>query len=261
MIQHPDFDPVALDLGFLQVHWYGIMYLIGFIAAIWLGRISANRSGGLWNKDEVADLIFYGAIGVIVGGRLGYVLFYNFPSFLESPLRLFYIWEGGMSFHGGLIGVLTAMWLYARKTERSFFTVTDFLAPLVPLGIAAGRFGNYINQELWGRTTDLPWGVVFTNGGSLPRHPSQLYEGFLEGILLFLILWFVGASKKQKTGFVSGLFLVFYALFRILVEFVREPDAHIGYLAFDWLTMGQVLSLPLLLFGVLLLWRPAKITT
>jgi len=215
--------------------------------------VRAKRPGSGWRPEEIADLLFYGALGVILGGRLGYVLFYNLAYYLEHPVELFYIWSGGMSFHGGLLGVIVAMWLYARRTRRGFFAVADFVALLTPLGLGAGRLGNFINHELWGRVTDVPWGMVFPGAGSLPRHPSQLYEFMLEGVALFIILWMY-ARRPRPTASVSGLFLLCYGAFRFLVEFAREPDAHLGYLAFDWVTMGQVLSLPMILFGVGLIW-------
>ncbi|MDX1654376.1 MAG: prolipoprotein diacylglyceryl transferase [Candidatus Competibacteraceae bacterium] len=249
MLVHPDFDPVALDLGIFEVRWYGLMYLLGFLAGWALGRWRARSDSG-WTKAMVDDLVFYVALGVILGGRIGYVLFYNFAELLGDPLMLLRIWEGGMSFHGGLLGVLIAMGLFARKVNKGFFQVTDYIAPLVPPGLLFGRIGNFINGELWGRTTDLPWGVVFHSygAGELPRHPSQLYEALLEGLVLFGVLWLYSA-RPRPTMAVSGLFLVLYGLFRFGVEFVRVPDAHIGYLAFGWLTMGQLLSLPMILIG------------
>jgi phosphatidylglycerol---prolipoprotein diacylglyceryl transferase len=243
----PQIDPVALSLGPLQVHWYGLMYLFGFVGAWLLGRLRADRYG--WTATEVEDLLFYGAIGVIVGGRLGYVLFYDLAANLAQPLNIIKIWQGGMSFHGGLLGVLTAFWWFARKTNRSFFAVSDFIAPLVPIGLLTGRIGNFINSELWGKVSDVPWAVVFPNGGPLARHPSQLYEAGLEGLLLFIILWFYSA-KAKPIGAISGLFLLAYGCFRFLVEFVRIPDQQYGYFAFDWLTMGQILSLPMMMIGL-----------
>jgi phosphatidylglycerol:prolipoprotein diacylglycerol transferase len=257
MLTAPHIDPVAIHLGPVQVHWYGLMYLIGFLGAWWLGVYRAKRAGSGWKPQEIADLLFYGALGVILGGRIGYVLFYNFGYYLAHPIEVFYIWTGGMSFHGGLLGVITAMWLYGRRTNRTFFDVADFVAPLTPLGLGAGRLGNFINHELWGKVTDVPWGMVFPNAGPLPRHPSQLYEFSLEGVALFVILW-VYARKPRPTGAVSGLFLLCYGLFRFAVEFVREPDVQLGYLAFGWVTMGQVLSLPMILLGIGLLWWAHK---
>ena len=251
-MMYPQIDPVALSLGPLQIHWYGLMYLFGFVGAWVLGRIRAERYG--WTVTEVEDLLFYGAIGVIVGGRLGYVLFYDLAANLAAPINIIKVWQGGMSFHGGLIGVLTAFWWFAKKTNRSFFTVSDFIAPLVPIGLLTGRIGNFINSELWGKVSDVPWAIVFPNGGPLARHPSQLYEAALEGLALFIILWLYSA-KPKPVGAISGLFLLGYGGFRFLVEFVRIPDPQYGYLAFNWLTMGQVLSLPMIVIGFYLIGR------
>lgn len=253
MLVHPDFDPVAFALGPLQVRWYGLMYLLGFVAGWALGRYRAKRSGSGWTAEQVDDLVFYIALGVILGGRIGYILFYGFGSFLHNPLTLFRIWEGGMSFHGGFLGVLLAMALFARKYRRGFWPTVDFIAPLIAPGILFGRLGNFINGELWGRATDLPWGMVFRQtGDGLPRHPSQLYEAALEGAALFVIVWLFSA-KPRPTMAVSGVFALAYGIFRFLVEFVRQPDPQLGYLAFGWLTMGQVLSLPLIAVGAVLL--------
>jgi phosphatidylglycerol:prolipoprotein diacylglycerol transferase len=249
----PDIDPVAIYLGPLQIHWYGLMYLVGFLGGWWVGVYRAKQPHSGWRPEEISDFLFYIALGVILGGRLGYVLFYNLGHYLQHPLEVFYIWTGGMSFHGGMIGVGAALWFYARKTQRPWLAVTDFLAPLVPVGLAPGRIGNFINQELWGKVTDVPWGMVFKTGGPLPRHPSQLYESALEGVVLFLILWFY-ARAPRPVGAVLAMFLIFYGLFRFLVELVREPDAQLGYLAFGWVTMGQVLSVPMILGGLGLLW-------
>lgn len=253
MLFAPQIDPVAISLGPLKIHWYGLMYVVGFVGGWWLGVVRAKRPGSGWHKDEVSDLLFYIAFGVILGGRLGYVIFYNAAYYLQYPLEVFYIWTGGMSFHGGMLGAIIAVWLYARKTHRAWLAATDFIAPLVAVGLGAGRIGNFINQELWGRVTDLPWGMVFRGAGPLPRHPSQLYEFALEGVLLFVILWLY-SSKPRPTASVSGLFLLFYGLFRFLVEFVRQPDAHLGYLAFGWVTMGQILTLPMILLGAWMIW-------
>ena len=253
MLVYPDIDPAAVRIGPFAVHWYGLMYLVGFIGGWWLGRMRARKPGSGWQAAEIGDLLFYVALGVILGGRIGYVLFYNFGLFLDDPLMIFRIWQGGMSFHGGLLGVLVAMWLYARRTGRTFFQVTDFVAPLVPIGLGAGRIGNFINGELWGRPTDLPWGMVFPHVDGQPRHPSMLYEAFFEGLVLFLILW-IYSARPRPTMAVSGMFLLCYGIFRFGIEFVREPDAHIGYLAFGWLTMGHVLSAPMILCGALFIW-------
>jgi phosphatidylglycerol:prolipoprotein diacylglycerol transferase len=189
MLTYPDIDPVAISLGPVKIHWYGLMYLIGFMAFWWLGKIRARKEFIMVRPDEVADMMFYGVLGVVLGGRVGYVLFYNFSSFLDDPLMLFRIWQGGMSFHGGFLGVLVAVWIYQRKRALGFWNTMDFIAPMVPIGLGAGRIGNFINGELWGRVTDLPWGMVYPPLGPTPRHPSQLYEAFLEGLVLFVILW------------------------------------------------------------------------
>jgi len=254
MLQYPQIDPVAISLGPLNVHWYGLMYLVGLGGGWWLATRRARRPGAVMNEQQVGDLVFWVALGVILGGRLGYVLFYNFDQFLQQPLSLFAVWEGGMAFHGGLIGVILAMLLFARKQGLRFFQVADFVAPLVPIGLGAGRIGNFINGELWGRATDLPWAMQFPGAGEVYRHPSQLYQFALEGVVLFALLWWF-SSRPRPLMAVSGLFLAGYGSFRILVEFVREPDAHLGYLAFDWLTMGQLLSLPMVVAGVgLMIW-------
>nr|WP_067290810.1 prolipoprotein diacylglyceryl transferase [Marinobacterium profundum] len=248
-----DINPIALDLGFLQIHWYGLMYLVGFAAAWWLGVKRARRAGSGWSEQQVSDLIFWGAVGVVLGGRAGYVLFYQFDYFLANPLWLFHVWEGGMSFHGGLIGVLVALWIFGRNQGKTFFEMGDFTAPLIPIGLGAGRVGNFIGGELWGRETDLPWGVVFQRtGDAVPRHPSQLYEFALEGVLMFALLWWFSAKPRPRMA-VSGLFLLLYGSFRSLIELVRQPDEQLGFLAFDWLTMGQLLSVPMVLAGALLM--------
>ncbi|MGB2683089.1 MAG: prolipoprotein diacylglyceryl transferase [Candidatus Competibacter sp.] len=253
MLVHPDFDPVAFALGPLQIRWYGLMYLLGFAAGWALGRYRASRPHSGWTAAQVDDLVFYIALGVILGGRIGYILFYGLDSFLKHPSILLRIWEGGMSFHGGFLGVLAAMALFDRKYGRGFWATVDFIAPLVAPGILFGRIGNFINGELWGRVTDAPWGMVFRQtGDGLPRHPSQLYEAALEGTALFVIVWLFSA-KPRPTMAVSGVFALTYGLFRFLVEFARQPDQHLGYLAWNWLTMGQLLSLPLVAVGVVLL--------
>ena len=257
MIQHPNFDPVAISIGPVSIHWYGLMYLIGFFAGVSLGIYRARSTNSDWDKDQVWDLLFYVAMGVIFGGRLGYILFYKLNYYLSHPVEILYLWQGGMSFHGGLLGVLVAMLVFARKTDKTFWTVTDFLAPLVPIGLGTGRIGNFINQELWGGVTNVPWAVVFPAADAMPRHPSQLYEALLEGLILFIILW-VYSAKPRPPGRVSGLFLLGYAVSRFIVELFREPDSHLGYIAFDWLTMGQVLSIPMILLGLWLILRPSE---
>ena len=251
MLTAPQIDPIAIQLGPLAIRWYGLMYLIAFLAFWWLGRRRARQTG-LLQAQQVDDLLFYGALGVILGGRLGYVFFYGFEQLLADPLYLVRIWQGGMSFHGGLLGVLVAAWLFGRKHGLGFFGVTDYIAPLVPLGLGAGRVGNFIKGELWGRVSDAPWAMVFAHAGPLPRHPSQLYEAFLEGLVLFLLLWFYSAKPRPRMA-VSGLFLVGYGAARTAVEFAREPDAHLGYLAGGWLTMGMLLSVPMVLAGAVLM--------
>jgi len=253
MLIYPDIDPIAVQLGPLKIHWYGIMYLIGFGAAWVLGRQRTQNPNSVITPEQLNDLIFYAALGVILGGRLGYVLFYDLPTFFKTPASILKIWQGGMSFHGGFLGVLIAMSWYARKIHRKFFELTDFIAPLVPLALAAGRIGNFINGELWGRPTDLPWGMVFPSVDAVPRHPSQLYQAVLEGIMLFIILWLF-SKKPRPTMAISGLFLIGYGIFRFLAEFFRTPDSHIGFIAFDWLTMGQLLTFPMLIVGILLMW-------
>lgn len=270
---YPEIDPVAISIWKLDVYWYGLMYLCAFASAWLLGRWRANRPESGWTPQQMDDLIVFGGFGVVLGGRLGSVLFYNFDRFLNDPAMLLRIWEGGMSFHGGLIGVLVAMWLFGKRHDKTFFKVTDFVAPLVPLGLMFGRFGNFINGELWGAPSTVPWAMqvdctqsrfydVCQNKLGLspdmllspPLHPSQLYQSLTEGLLLFLVLWWYSA-KPQGLGAVSGLFLVGYAIARLCTEFVRMPDSHIGYLYGDWLTMGQTLSAPMLLFGLFLIWR------
>lgn len=245
---YPKIDPVALDLGLIQIHWYGLMYLAAFSLAWWLGKVRAQKPNSGWNAEQVSDMIFYGALGVVLGGRIGYILFYNFSHFIEDPLILLRVWEGGMSYHGGLIGVLIAMFLFGRRNKKTFFQTIDFIAPLVPLGYFAGRVGNFINGELWGRETDMPWGMVFPHVDNVVRHPSMIYQGLLEGVLLFIIIWFY-SSKPRPVMAVSGVYLLGTGVFRIVNEFFRQPDAHLGFIAFDWLTMGQLLSVPLVLIG------------
>ena len=249
MLPYPNIDPVALDLGFLQIHWYGLMYLVGIGGAWFLASRRLNAFDPTWSKEKLSDLVFWVAMGVILGGRLGYVLFYDLPAYIANPLLILEVWKGGMSFHGGLIGVMLATLWFARRNGKSFFELMDFIAPLVPIGLGAGRIGNFINAELWGKVTDVPWAMVFPTGGPEPRHPSQLYQFALEGVALFTILWFY-SRKPRPTMAVSGLFAVCYGIFRFIVEFVRVPDAQLGYLAWGWLTMGQVLCVPMVLAGL-----------
>ena len=251
MITYPSFNPIAFSIGPIAVHWYGIMYLLGFLMAWGIAEWRVIRYHLHWTSDEIGDLIFFSAVGVIVGGRLGYLLFYDTSQLWTNPLDIFKIWQGGMSFHGGLVGVIVAVYLFAKKFQKPFWAVSDFLIPLVPLGLAAGRLGNFINGELWGRVTDVPWAMVFPRGGPEPRHPSQLYELGLEGLVLFLLIWWY-ASKPRSNGRVTAVFFMSYAVLRFFVEFFREPDSQLGFIAFDWLTMGQLLSIPMLIAGVIL---------
>lgn len=275
-----DINPVAVNLfDVVSIHWYGVMYLLGLMAAWWLGRSRVKQGRLPVSLDEYTDFLFYGMLGVVLGGRIGYSLFYAFDDVLADPMFLFRIKEGGMSFHGGLIGVLVASWLWARAKGIHFFDLMDFVAPLVPPGLGFGRLGNFIGGELWGRTTDVSWAMIFPN--SLPmaesmenlhtlnaagqldayaRHPSQLYQAGLEGLAMFVVLW-VFSRKPRPRYAVSGMFALLYGLFRFLVEFVRQPDEHLGFIAFDWLTMGQILSLPLIGVGLFLLWWSRRAPT
>ncbi|MCC7006161.1 MAG: prolipoprotein diacylglyceryl transferase [Ottowia sp.] len=255
MLIHPQFDPVALHLGPLSIHWYGLMYLVAFLSFIYLGQRRIQQAHmRSWQRRDIDDLLFFGVLGVVLGGRLGYVLFYKPMDYLMHPLAIFKVWEGGMAFHGGLLGVCIAMAYYAYTRKRSWLAVTDFIAPMIPLGLAAGRLGNFINGELWGRASTLPWAMIFPQSGDLtPRHPSQLYQFTGEGLLLFFILW-VYARTPRPLGAVSGAFLLGYGVLRFIAEFAREPDDFLGLLGFGW-SMGQWLSLPMMLFGLLLMLR------
>lgn len=253
MLTHPNFDPVALALGPVKVHWYGLMYLAGFYGAWWLGTRRARQPHINWPREQVTDLLFYIVMGVILGGRIGYTLFYNFDRFLAEPLVILRMWEGGMSFHGGLLGVVVAYFWFARVKNRNVFDIADFAAPLVPMGLLTGRIGNFINGELYGAPTQMPWGMVFPAAGPEPRHPSMLYEAGLEGLAMLIILWWFSRNPRPRMA-VSGLFLVLYGVFRSLVELVRLPDAHIGYLyGTTWFTMGMQLCVPMLVVGAVML--------
>lgn len=250
MLPYPQIDPMAIALGPLKIHWYGLMYLVGIGGAWLLASRRLERFDATWTKDKLSDLVFWVAMGVILGGRLGYVMFYDLPAYIAEPAKILRVWEGGMSFHGGLIGVMLSTWWFGKRNGKSFFELMDFIAPLVPIGLGAGRIGNFINAELWGKATDVPWAMVFpTDPEQLARHPSQLYQFALEGVALFTILWFY-SRKPRPTMAVSGMFAACYGLFRFIVEFVRVPDAQLGYLAWGWLTMGQVLCVPMILAGL-----------
>ena len=262
MLVHPQFDPIALQLGPVALRWYGLMYLLGF-ALIWLlGRYRIDRNpGSVWTRNDLDDALFFGILGTILGGRLGYVLFYKFGDYVAAPWKVFYVWEGGMSFHGGFLGVLLAMTLFARSRNIQWLALMDFIAPLAPPGLAFGRIGNFINGELWGRPTDLPWGMVFPNVDNIPRHPSQLYECALEGVLLFALLWWY-SHKPRPMGAVLGLAIAGYGFFRFMVEFTRNPDDGIFGLMTFGVSMGQWLSLPMIIAGItLLVWSKNRAKT
>ncbi len=248
MLQYPNINPIALSIGPLKVHWYGIMYLIGFGSAWWLGLYRSRRADSPIRPEQVGDAIFYGALGVIIGGRLGYMLFYNLTTLWHHPLSLFTIWDGGMSFHGGLIGVGVAFAIYCYRNQINVFDIWDFFTPMVPIGLGAGRLGNFINGELWGRVTDSRIGMIFPNAGPLPRYPSQLIEFFLEGVVLFIILWTISRKPRPRL-FVIASFLLFYGIFRFIAEFFRQPDPQMGYILFNWMTMGQILCIPMVIAG------------
>ena len=248
MFVYPEIDPILFQIGFIKIRWYGLMYVIGFLLTWWLARRRSHRADSPVNMAQVDDLIFYGMLGVIIGGRVGYCLVYGWDDLTSDPLYLFKITDGGMSFHGGLAGVMIAMWWYGRKIGKTIWHILDFVAPMVPLGLGPGRIGNFINGELWGSETTVAWGVMFQG---VVRHPSQLYEAALEGLVLFVILWWYSAKPRPYMA-VSALFLLLYGVFRFFVEFYRVPDAHLGHLALDWVTMGQVLSAPMIIAGAIM---------
>ena len=251
MFIHPQINPVALSLGPFQIHWYGIMYLFAFIGFLQLGKFQIKTRPWLsWNEKMLDDAFFYGAIGVIAGGRLGYILFYQLQYYIREPIEIIALWKGGMSFHGGFLGVLIAMIFMAKKYKITLLSILDFIAPLVPLGLAFGRIGNFINGELWGRPTQFYLGMIFPKIDDIPRHPSQLYESFFEGFVMFILLWLY-SSQRRKTGQIAALFLILYGTFRFLIEFTREPDSFLGLLFLN-LSMGQWLSIPMLLAGIYL---------
>lgn len=253
MLTYPNINPIAFHIFSLPVRWYGLMYLVGFFGGWALLSLRLRFSERGFTQAQLSDIVFYTALGAIIGGRLGYILFYDTEVLYTNFWMIFQTWKGGMSFHGGLLGVLVAMWLCARHMKKPFLALTDFISPAVPIGLGAGRIGNFINGELWGRVTDVSWGMVFPQAGLLPRHPSQLYEFGLEGVVLFIILWLY-SRQPRPLGAVSGMFALCYAIFRCIAEFFREPDAQIGFVN-GWITRGQILSLPLMLVGiVLLIW-------
>jgi len=254
MIPFPEIDPVIFRIGPLALRWYGMMYLFGFAGSFLLVRYRLNRERNVLPEDKIEDLYFYLVFGLVVGARVGYMFFYNLPQVLQNPLSLFAVWQGGMSFHGGLIGSFLAGTLFCRKNGIPALALADMIVITAPIGLAFGRLGNFINAELWGRVTDVPWAMVFPGGGPLPRHPSQLYELALEGILLFTLLWLLRKRFSQR-GQMAALFLMLYAAFRIFVEFFRQPDAHLGFLLFGVLTMGQLLSAAMVVAGVVILFR------
>ncbi|MCO6550139.1 prolipoprotein diacylglyceryl transferase [Gilliamella sp.] len=272
-LQFPNFDPIAFSIGPVSLHWYGAMYLFGVLGALYLAKRRANKPNSQWTSQQVENLLFWGFLGLFIGGRLGYVFFYNLEAFIKDPIILFKVWEGGMSFHGGLIGAICVIALFAKGTKKTFMQVGDFVAPLVPIGLMFGRFGNFINGELWGRVTDSSIGMLFPTSshadfmfvqshpewfslysqlnGILPRHPSQLYEMVFEGIVLFIILN-IFIRKPRPTGSVSGLFLFCYGLFRFVIEFFRQPDEQLG-LFLNIISMGQILCLPMIIGGIFIL--------
>ena len=269
-----NFDPVAISIGPLDIHWYGVMYLLAFLSFWFIAnRRALGQPWWGWSKEDVGDVLFYGMLGVILGGRIGYMLFYASDMLVKDPLSIIKVWDGGMSFHGGLLGVIIAMFIFGKRTRRTFWQVSDFVAPIIPIGLAFGRLGNFIGGELWGRLSDVPWAMIFAKSTGfgpgettaleeawrsgaldhLARHPSQLYQASLEGLALFIVLmWY--SRKPRASASVSGLFLVGYGVFRLVAEFFRQPDEHLGFLAMQWLTMGMLLSLPMIAAGLIIMW-------
>lgn len=262
MLPYPEIDPVAFSIGPftiagntigpLSVHWYGLTYLVGIGLAWLLASHRSRTRNTIMRPQQVEDLTFYVAMGVVLGGRVGYIFFYNFEGWMRDPAMILRVWEGGMSFHGGLLGVILAMLLFARKVQHNFIDIMDFIAPFVPLGLLFGRIGNFIGGELYGRVTNVPWGMQFPGDPANARHPSQLYQAFFEGLVLFAVLYWFSAKPRPRAA-VSALFLLLYGVFRFFVEFTREPDAHIQFDLFGWMTRGQLLSLPMILVGAALL--------
>jgi phosphatidylglycerol:prolipoprotein diacylglycerol transferase len=255
-MQFPQIDPVFLSIGPLQFRWYGLMYVLSFIATYFIIRSEVARKKLFLTSDDIADLVFYGAMGVVLGGRIGYILFYNLGFYLANPLKLFAVWEGGMSFHGGFLGVALAFWLYSSRKKIQYLALFDMAALCAPVGLGLGRIGNFINGELYGRATDAPWGIIFPGSDGVPRHPSQLYEAFLEGLVLFFIVRTM-SRRSPATGIACWTFVAGYGLFRFIVEFFRQPDAQLGTF-FGLFSMGQLLSLPMFLLGSLLVYTLSK---
>jgi phosphatidylglycerol---prolipoprotein diacylglyceryl transferase len=252
MLAYPHIDPVAISIGPFKIHWYGLMYLAGFLIGWFLLKYRAKKFHFNWSNDQITDLVFYAAIGVVLGGRIGYMLFYNFADFIHHPWIIIKIWDGGMSFHGGMLGVILTVWLWARKQKIAFLDLTDLIAPIFPIGLAAGRIGNLINGFILGRVSNAPWAIVYPYGGPWPRHPIEIYEFLLEGVFLFILLWFYARKPRPRMA-VSGMFLLGYGCVRCFCELFRQPDPQLGFIAFGWLTMGELLSLPMILLGIFLL--------
>lgn len=252
MFVYPHIDSVAFKIGSFKVHWYGLMYLLSFVFSWFILKYRVKKFNLGWSTEKLADLLFYGALGVILGGRIGYILFYNFLFYLHHPFQMLAVWDGGMSFHGGMVGVFLGIWYWSHKYKESFYQTTDFIAPIVPVGLAAGRLGNFINGELWGRVTTMPWGMIYPQAGPLPRHPSEIYEFLLEGVVLFVLLWWFSSRRPPRMA-VSGMFMLGYGVFRFFCEFYRQPDPQLGIVAFGWMTRGQELCIPMILIGIGLL--------